>query len=53
MMPQDVDFWGVTLEISTTGKYIKLPLSKIAEFDAHRGGWRVTPSPTEPEIFEY
>lgn len=42
-----------TVAATATGKYIKLPLSKIAEFDVHREEWRVTPSSSDPEIFKY
>jgi acyl-coenzyme A thioesterase PaaI-like protein len=34
------------------GKYIKLPLEKIADFDAGEQEWRVTASPGDPEAFE-
>lgn len=34
------------------GKYIKLPLSKIADFDADEQEWRVVPSPNDPEAVE-
>jgi len=42
-----------TVAATATGKYIKLPLSKIGEFDAHREEWRITPSPLDPASFEY
>ena len=35
------------------GKYIKLPLSKIADFDANEQEWRVVSSPNDPEIVEF
>jgi acyl-coenzyme A thioesterase PaaI-like protein len=31
-----------------TGKYLKLPLSKIADFDAEAQEWRVVDSPADP-----
>lgn len=34
------------------GKYIKLPLSKIADFDADEQEWRVVPSPNDPKTVE-
>jgi acyl-coenzyme A thioesterase PaaI-like protein len=33
---------------SGVGKYLKMPLEKIADFDAAAQEWRVTPSPTDP-----
>jgi acyl-coenzyme A thioesterase PaaI-like protein len=37
-------------EVAATGvgKYVKLPLSRIADFDADEQEWRVTASPTDP-----
>jgi acyl-coenzyme A thioesterase PaaI-like protein len=32
-----------------SGKYLKLPLEKIADFDIEEQEWRVTPMPTDPE----
>lgn len=34
------------------GKYIKLPLSKIADFDAEEQEWRVVDSPDDPDEVE-
>jgi uncharacterized protein (TIGR00369 family) len=35
-----------------TGKYLRLPLSRIADADAFEQEWRVTPSPEDPLEFE-
>lgn len=37
-------------EVAATGegRYVKLPLDKIADFDADEQEWRVTPLPTDP-----
>lgn len=34
------------------GKYIKLPLSKIADFDPKTQEWKVVPSASDPEVIE-
>lgn len=34
------------------GKYIKLPLNKITDFDANREEWRVTTDPHDPQEVE-
>ena len=34
------------------GKYIKLPLSKIADWDEETQEWKVAPSPSDPEVIE-
>jgi acyl-coenzyme A thioesterase PaaI-like protein len=34
---------------SGTGKYLKMPLEKIADFDAAEQEWRVTPMPSDPK----
>ena len=34
------------------GKYIKLPIDKIADFDEDEQEWRVTPSPDDPQEVE-
>ncbi len=34
---------------SGEGKYVKLPLSRIADFDAEEQEWRVAALPTDPE----
>ena len=35
------------------GKYIKLPLNKIADFDAEEQEWKVIASSDDPEKIEY
>lgn len=35
-----------------TGKYIRLPLEKIADFDATAQEWRVTTTPDDPKSIE-
>jgi acyl-coenzyme A thioesterase PaaI-like protein len=42
-----------SVAISGKGKYIKLPLEDIADFDAVEQEYRVTPSPDDPAYFEY
>ncbi len=41
-------------EVAATGagRYVKLPLEKIADFDADREEWRVVDSPHDPGEFE-
>jgi len=34
------------------GKYIKLPLEKIADFDVSEQEWRITRSPDDPQVVE-
>jgi acyl-coenzyme A thioesterase PaaI-like protein len=34
---------------SGVGKYLRLPISRIADFDAEAQEWRVTPSPADPD----
>ena len=34
------------------GKYIKLPLDKITDFDVDKEEWRVTPDPRDPQEVE-
>jgi len=34
------------------GKYIKLPLSKIADFDPETQEWKIVPSSSDPEVIE-
>ena len=41
-----------TVAIEGRGKFIKLPLEKIADFDYDEQEWKVTPSPTDPEYVE-
>jgi acyl-coenzyme A thioesterase PaaI-like protein len=33
---------------TASGRYMRLPIGKIADFDAAAQEWRVTPSPTDP-----
>ena len=42
-----------TIAVQGHGKYIKLPLSKIADFDAEEQEWRVVPSPTDAKYFDF
>ncbi len=37
-----------TVAVEAHGKYIKLPLDKIADFDAHAQDWKVVPSDDDP-----
>ena len=41
-------------EIAATGagKYLKLPLERIADFDAAEQEWKVTSSPNDPKTIE-
>ena len=41
-----------SLAVEGYGKYIKLPLSKIADFDPETQEWKVVPSPSDPEVIE-
>ena len=34
------------------GKYIKLPIDKITDFDVDAEEWRVTPDPHDPQVIE-
>jgi uncharacterized protein (TIGR00369 family) len=34
------------------GKYLKLPIERIADFDVDAQNWRVTPQPCDPTEFE-
>jgi hypothetical protein len=38
--------------VSGRGKYIKLPLEKIADFDFEEQEWRVVPSAADPQEVE-
>ena len=38
--------------VEGTGKYIKLPIDKITDFDVENEEWRVTPSPHDPRVVE-
>ena len=42
-------------EVAATGKgkYIKLPLEKIADFNIEQQEWKVTPSPDDPTDFAF
>ena len=42
-------------EVAATGvgKYIKMPLEKIADFDPLEQEWKVTASPTDPKAVEF
>lgn len=42
-----------SLAIEGRGKFIKLPLEKIADFDFDEQEWRVMPSPDDPEYIEF
>jgi uncharacterized protein (TIGR00369 family) len=41
-----------TIAAEGWGKYVKLPLAKIADFDVDAQEWRVTPAPSDPEEVE-
>jgi acyl-coenzyme A thioesterase PaaI-like protein len=41
-----------TVAVEGRGKYIKLPLDNIADFDFEEQEWRVVPSQDDPEDFE-
>ena len=38
--------------VSASGKYMKLPIEKIAEFDTEAQEWKVVPSPDDPTEIE-
>jgi acyl-coenzyme A thioesterase PaaI-like protein len=40
---------GGEVAATGTGKYLRLPIGKIADFDAAAQEWRVTPSPSDPD----
>lgn len=42
-----------TPAVEGRGKYLKLPIEKIADFDKDAQEWRVTPLPDDPEEFEW
>jgi acyl-coenzyme A thioesterase PaaI-like protein len=42
-----------TVAATGKGKYVKLPLEKIADFDAAEQEWKVIDSPDDPERIEY
>ncbi len=35
------------------GKYVKLPLEKIADFDAEEQEWQVVPAANDPQVVDY
>jgi acyl-coenzyme A thioesterase PaaI-like protein len=41
-------------EVAATGegKYIKLPIEKIADFDREENEWRIKPSPEDPKVID-
>lgn len=41
-----------SVAVEGEGKYIKLPLAKIADFDAGEQEWRVVPAADDPKIVE-
>jgi acyl-coenzyme A thioesterase PaaI-like protein len=42
-----------TVAVEGKGKYIKLPLDDIADFDFEEQEWRVTTSPNDPEAVDF
>ena len=40
-----------TIAATGAGRYMKMPLAKIAEFDIEAQEWRVTPGVSDPEMF--
>jgi acyl-coenzyme A thioesterase PaaI-like protein len=42
-----------TIAATGKGKYIKLPLNKIADFNADEQEWKVTASPDDPTQIDY
>jgi len=38
-----------TVAVEAYGKYMKMPLSKIADFDEEEQEWKVIPNPDDPE----
>lgn len=43
---------GGAAAVEGRGKYIKMPIEKIADFDREEQEWRVTPSPGDPAVVE-
>jgi len=41
-----------TVAVEATGKFIRLTLDQIADFDYEEQEWRVTPAPDDPEVVE-
>ena len=42
-----------SVAVEGRGKYIKLPIDKIADFDYDEQAWKVIPSEDDPEAFEF
>ena len=42
-----------TVAAEGRGKYLKLPLEKIADFNIDEQEWRVVPSDEDPEVVEF
>lgn len=41
-----------SVAVEGKGKYIKLPLEKITDFDAEEQEWRVVPADGDPQVVE-
>ena len=41
-----------SVAVEGTGRYLKLPIEKIADFDVEEQEWRVVPSPNDPTKVE-
>jgi acyl-coenzyme A thioesterase PaaI-like protein len=39
--------------VTGCGKYMKMPIEKIADFDVEAQEWRITPAEDDPESIEY
>jgi acyl-coenzyme A thioesterase PaaI-like protein len=42
-----------TVAVTGRGKYIKLPLERIADFDAEEQEWKIASNPSDPEFIEF
>jgi hypothetical protein len=42
-----------SVAVEGRGKFLKLPLAEIADFDAEEQEWRVTTSPNDPEYVAF
>lgn len=42
-----------TVAAEATGRYLKMELEKIADFDHEEQEWRVTAGPDDPEFFDF
>jgi acyl-coenzyme A thioesterase PaaI-like protein len=42
-----------SVAVEGKGKFLKLPLDEIADFDAEEQEWRVSTSPDDPRYFEF